>query len=116
MVSIRMIVKSGQKNELQNLGFRTYYNHCGTRDRAKIPFANNQEWPKCSEFKEIDQIQLLQGAVLVYIVRPLIEVACIRGRLLIEGLRNAFHFYLSHSFLHAASKGPRWCRVLPSWI
>ena len=28
MVSIRMIVKSGQKNELQNLGFRTYYNHC----------------------------------------------------------------------------------------
>ena len=43
-------------------------------DRAKIPFANNQEWPKCSEFKEFDQIQLLQGAVLVYIVRPLIEV------------------------------------------
>ena len=32
MVSIRMIVKSGQKNELQNLGFRTYYNHCGVME------------------------------------------------------------------------------------
>ena len=37
----------------------------------KFPFANNQEWPK---FKEFDQIQLFHGAVLVYIVRPLIEV------------------------------------------
>ena len=26
-----MIVKLGQKNELQNLGFRTYYNHCEIR-------------------------------------------------------------------------------------
>ena len=40
MVSTRMIVKSGQKKELQNLGFRTYYNHCAqwsflTKNRPK---------------------------------------------------------------------------------
>ena len=28
MVSIRMIIKLGPKNELQTLGFRTYYNQC----------------------------------------------------------------------------------------
>ena len=30
MVSIRMIIKLGPKNELQTLGFRTYYNQITT--------------------------------------------------------------------------------------
>ena len=34
--SIRMIVKLGPKNELQNLGFGTYYNHCGLSRNSKI--------------------------------------------------------------------------------
>ena len=37
MVSIRMIVKSGQKNELQNLGFHTYYNHCAGAELERVP-------------------------------------------------------------------------------
>ena len=31
-----MIVKLGPKNELQNLGFRTYYNHCAEIDAFRV--------------------------------------------------------------------------------
>ena len=71
MVSIRMIVKSGQKNELQNLGFRTYYNHCANMTSfffRKLSNTYKQLWPSTSWVLKNPTIQIFRLLLIKHIV------------------------------------------------
>ena len=59
MVSIRMIVKLGTKNELQNLGFRTYYNQC-----APTPSCLRSFWMSPNQTSLINQTHFRYSLII----------------------------------------------------